>query len=179
MNNNVSTKTRDLGICAIFIALITICSWISIPAPVPFTMQTFAVFLCAGLLGMKRSLISICVWIAAGFIGLPVFANFQGGPSVIFGPLGGYILGFIFLAIIACAFTAKSSKTYMLVIGMALGMTVCYMFGTLWFMYFYGKSAGAIGMGAALSMCVIPFIIPDTLKMLLAVFLTGRLKRFV
>lgn len=179
-NHNVSSKTKNLVICAIFVALITICSWISIPASVPFTMQTFAIFLCAGLLGTKRSLISICCWILIGAVGIPVFANFQGGPAVIAGPLGGYIIGFIFLALIVGLTAEKiSNKVPALVISMIIGLAVCYLFGTLWFMYIYGQTTGPIGLAATLSMCVFPFIIPDLCKMALAVFLVKKLERFV
>ena len=177
---NTSSKTKNLVICAIFVALLAICSWLSIPLTVPVTMQTFAVFLCAGLLGTKRSCASIICWIILGFIGVPVFAGFQGGPSVIFGPLGGYILGFIISAIIVGVVSEKiNRKPAVLIIAMVIGLIVCYAFGTVWFMYFYGKAAGPIGISAALSMCVIPFVIPDLAKIALAVFLTKRLERFV
>lgn len=177
---NTSSKTKNLVICAIFVALLAICSWISIPLTVPVTMQTFAIFLCAGLLGTKRSCASIACWIILGFIGVPVFAGFQGGPAVIFGPLGGYILGFLISAVIVGIAAEKlGRKAAVLAVFMVIGLILCYAFGTVWFMYFYGKAAGPVGIGAALSMCVIPFVIPDLAKIALAVFLTKRLERFV
>lgn len=179
-NHNISSKTGNLVICAIFVALITICSWISIPTAVPFTMQTFAMFLCAGLLGTKRSISSIICWILIGVIGIPVFAGFQSGPSVLWGPLGGYILGFIALALIVGVASDKLGRTYpVLIISMVAGLAICYLFGTLWFVYFYGQATGPIGFTAALSTCVIPFVIPDLAKLAVAVILVKKLERFV
>ena len=179
-NHNISSKTKNMVICAIFVALITICSWISIPTAVPFTMQTFAIFLCAGLLGTKRSVLFIICWILIGVAGIPVFAGFQSGPSVILGPLGGYILGFIVLALIVGIASEKLGRKYpVLIISMTAGLAVCYLFGTVWFVYFYGQSTGPIGFTAALSTCVIPFVIPDLAKLAAAVVLVKRLEKFV
>lgn len=181
INNKTNrNKTQNLAICGLFVALLAICSWISIPLTVPVTMQTFAVFLCAGLLGTKRSLASIGCWILMGFVGVPVFAGFQGGPSVIIGPLGGYIVGFMVTALIVGITAEKISKNAVaLGVAMFIGLVVCYAIGTVWFMYFYAKAAGPIGLGATLGMCVFPFIIPDCVKIVIAVILTKRLERFV
>ena len=92
------TKTYDLAYIAIFAVLIAICSWISIPAAVPFTLQTFGVFIAVGVLGGKRGSLSVLVFILLGAIGIPVFANFSGGIGVLAGPTGGYIIGFLFSA---------------------------------------------------------------------------------
>ena len=83
------TKTYDLAYIAIFAVLIAICSWISIPATVPFTLQTFGVFIAAGVLGGKRGTLSVLVFILLGAVGIPVFANFSGGIGVLAGPTGG------------------------------------------------------------------------------------------
>src|SRR5699024_7861141 len=76
-------KTRDLTGCALSAALIAICSWISIPAALPFTMQTFAIFLTAGIFGGKKAFLSMLLYLLLGMIGLPVFAGFKGGIGVI------------------------------------------------------------------------------------------------
>ena len=80
------TKTYDLAYIAIFAVLIAICSWISIPMTVPFTLQTFGVFIAAGVLGGKRGTLSVLVFILLGAVGIPVFANFSGGIGVLVGP---------------------------------------------------------------------------------------------
>ncbi|MBQ0079147.1 MAG: biotin transporter BioY [Eubacterium sp.] len=180
INKNNRNRTLSIALCGLFVALLAICSWISIPLTVPVTMQTFAVFLCAGLLGTKRSVASIGCWILMGFIGVPVFAGFQGGPAVIIGPLGGYIVGFIVTAIIVGVASDKiSRKPVVLGVAMFIGLVICYAIGTVWFMYFYTKASGPIGLGATLGMCVFPFVIPDCVKIVIAVILTKRLERFV
>ena len=173
-------NTRDyafIGQCA---ALMAVCSWITIPSVVPFTMQTFAVFLTVGLLGGKRGTIAVVIYLLLGAIGLPVFAGFSGGLAYMMGPTGGYIVGFIGTALVMWFMERQfgSSRT-VLIISMVLGLLVCYAFGTVWFMTVYTKSTGPIGLGSALSLCVIPYIIPDALKIALAALLCRRLKRFV
>ena len=171
-----SERTKSVILCALFVALIAICSWISVPSAVPFTLQTFAVFLTAGLLGTKRSIITIVCYILIGSIGVPVFANFQAGFGVVTGPLGGYIIGFIFTALITGKF---GSKTIPAAVGMVLGLIACYAFGTVWFTYIYTGALTGAGLVSSLSMCVIPFIIPDIIKITLAVILTQRLKKHI
>ena len=100
------TKTYDLAYIAIFAVLIAICSWISIPATVPFTLQTFAVFMAVGLLGGKRGTIAVLTYVLLGAIGVPVFAGFSGGVGALLGNSGGYIVGFIFSALVMWAITA-------------------------------------------------------------------------
>ena len=84
-------RTRDLARAALFAALIAICSWISIPTAVPFTLQTFAVFLALGVLGGKLGTLSVAVYLLLGAVGLPVFAGFQGGLGALLGATGGYL----------------------------------------------------------------------------------------
>lgn len=93
-------KTIDIAYIGIFAALIAVCSWISIPFAVPVTLQTMAVCITAGLLGTKKSVLTVLVYILLGLIGVPVFAGFSSGAGVLFGMTGGYIIGFIFTALI-------------------------------------------------------------------------------
>ena len=86
------SKTYDIVYIAVFAVIMAICSWISIPAAVPFTLQTFGVFIAVGVLGGKRGSLSVLVFILLGAIGIPVFANFSGGIGVLAGPTGGYII---------------------------------------------------------------------------------------
>ena len=89
------SKTYDIVYIAVFAVIMAICSWISIPAAVPFTLQTFGVFVAVGVLGGKRGTLSILVFILLGAIGVPVFAGFSGGIGVLAGTTGGYIIGFL------------------------------------------------------------------------------------
>lgn len=165
-----------VGICA---ALLTVCSWISIPALgpfVPFTLQTFAVFLIAGLFSLKVGMLSVVVYIALGAVGLPVFSGFKSGLAAVTGPTGGYIVGFLFAALIVWLFKRiKPGSVLFLVLGMVAGLAVCYAFGTVWFYIVYAKTGEAMGIARILSLCVFPFLIPDGVKMALAVLLVNRL----
>lgn len=88
----------------LFAVVIAICSWISIPTVVPFTLQTFAVFLTVSVLGGKRGTLSVIIYVLLGAVGLPVFSGFKGGVGALLNTTGGYIIGFIFSALIMWAF---------------------------------------------------------------------------
>ena len=117
-------SSYNIAIMALFVALLAICSWISLPiGPVPFTLQTFAVFVVGGLLGFKRGTVTVIVYILLGLVGVPVFSGFKGGVGVIVGPTGGYILGFI-LTVIVISLGVK----FMKVENEALKMLVMFVF---------------------------------------------------
>ena len=161
-------------------ALITICSWISIPAAIPFTLQTFAIFAILGMLGGKRGTYSVILYVLLGAIGLPVFSGFKSGFGVILGTTGGYIVGFILSGLLYWLFTNLiGKKIWMSFLFMIIGLLICYAFGTAWFMYAYTKNTGAVGVLSALSWCVFPFIIPDIIKILLALFISKKVKRYI
>ena len=171
-------KTLTLVLPALFAALTAICSWVTIPSTVPFTLQTFAVFLALGVLGGKLGSVSVVVYILLGAVGLPVFSGFKGGFGVILGTTGGYIVGFVLLT---CAYWLMTSvfgnKIIVRVVGMLLGLALCYAFGTIWFITVYTRSTGAVSISAALGWCVVPFIIPDLIKLTLAVIISQRLNK--
>ena len=167
----------DLIYMSLGAALIVICSWISVPAAVPFTLQTFVVFCVIELIGGRRGSVSILVYILLGAVGLPVFSGFKGGIGVLFGTTGGYIIGFIFIALVyRLAERFFADKLYVRVISMMVGLAVCYAFGTAWFMIVYTRTRGAVDLAGALGWCVIPFLIPDLIKMGLAVAVASRLR---
>ena len=176
-------KTRDntkvLGLVYISIgaALIAICSWISIPTAVPFTLQTFAVFFVLLSLGGERGTLATLVYVLLGAVGVPFFAGFSGGIGVLLGSTGGYIIGFLFTGIIYIIFTKFVSKKIIVkIIALVLGLAVCYAFGTAWFMNVYIKTSGEVGLLTVLGWCVFPFIIPDLLKLALAVVIAKRIE---
>lgn len=173
-------KTKDMVCIAVFAVIIAICSWISIPATVPFTLQTFGVFLTVGVLGGKRGSLSVLIYLLLGAIGVPVFAGFSGGVGSILGSTGGYIIGFLFSALVMWFmehFLGK--KTWVLALSMLLGLLVCYVFGTAWFMIVYANQSGAVGLWTALGWCVFPFIIPDLLKIAVALVVCKRLAKAI
>ena len=174
------SKTYDIVYIAVFAVIMAICSWISIPAAVPFTLQTFGVFIAAGVLGGKRGTLSVLVFILLGAVGIPVFANFSCGIGVLAGPTGGYIIGFLFSALVMWAMEKlPGKKSIMQIVSMVVGLVVCYAFGTAWFMVVYGKANGPVGLVTALGWCVFPFIIPDFIKIALAYVLSRKLRNYV
>ena len=169
-------KTIDLVYIAFGAVLISVCSWISIPATVPFTMQTFAVFFMLSALGGKRGTVSIILYVLLGAFGVPVFAHFTSGIGILLGNTGGYIIGFIFMGLVYWIIVRLlGKKLWVEILAMVIGLAVCYAFGTAWFMVVYAKANGAVGLATVLSWCVIPFIIPDLVKLGLALTLARRL----
>lgn len=172
--------TKELVFTALMAVIIAVCSWISIPTTVPFTLQTFGVFMAVGLLGGRKGTISVLVYILLGAVGVPVFAGFSSGIGVLFGTTGGYIVGFLLSGLVYWAMTAAfGEKLPIMIIAMVIGLLVCYAFGTAWFMIVYAKNTAPIGLLTALGWCVFPFIIPDCIKIALAVVLTKQLKKYV
>ena len=157
---------------ALFAALISICAWISIPAgDIAFTLQTFGVFLALGVLGGKWGCASICVYLMLGVAGVPVFSAFQGGLGVLLGPTGGYLWGFAAAGLVYWGFE-KLCKP----VGVILAIFACYGCGCFWFMRYAG---GTVGFVAAMVKCVLPYLIPDTVKLYLAYTLADRIRKHV
>lgn len=173
-------KAKDISLIALFSAIIVICSLITIPSAIPFTLQTFAIFLCLNILGAKKGIISILIYIFLGAIGLPVFSGFNGGIGALFNVTGGYIIGFIFSALtywlITSMFNKKPRKIINLIASF-MGLIVCYIFGTLWYILLFIKNGDTISFTGALTICVLPFIIPDVLKILLSVTISEKIKK--
>ncbi len=171
-------STVDTAYIAMFSALIAVCSWISIPTAVPFTMQTFAVFLTLLMLGGRRGFFSVLTYILLGAVGVPVFSGFKGGVSALFGMTGGYILGFLLTALIyRAAERFISTNAIVKIASLIIGLAVCYAFGTVWFIVIYSRDVKQIGLSAALSMCVTPFLLPDAVKLALAWTVSLALKK--
>ena len=178
---NTTTRTRDMVLIAMFAAIAAICSWITVPTSIPFTMQTFAVFIAVGLLGGKRGTLAILVWILLGAVGLPVFSGFSGGLGIILGSTGGYIIGFLVGALFMWGMEKVfGTRPIPLIIAMVAALLIAYTLGTIWFIVVYnGGNADPVGLMTVLGWCVFPFIPFDLGKIALAYFLTLRLKRYV
>ena len=173
-------RTVDLAYIALFAVLMAVCAWITIPMTVPFTLQIFAVFAALVTLGGRRGTYAVLVYLLLGAVGLPVGAGFQGGLGWLLGTTGGYIVGFLCIALIYWLMTAKLGESLPVVVAACvLGLVVCYAFGTAWFLVVYARNSGPIGLMTALGWCVFPYIIPDLVKLALAVFLSRRVKMFL
>ena len=181
-SGNKKFRTTDLAYIAIGSVLIAICSWISIPVIVPFTLQTFAVFLLIMVFGGMKATCSVAIYILLGAVGLPVFASFGTGIGVLFGKTGGYIIGFLLMGPLYSLITKLcGKKLWVQITALTAGLLVCYAFGTAWFMYIYMRDTGDVGLMTVLSWCVFPYIIPDAGKMTVAILISkkfgGRIRR--
>ena len=162
-------RTNKMALCGLFAALLCICAWLAIPlGDVAVTMQTFGIFLCLLLLGGKYGSLSIFLYLLMGAVGLPVFARFQGGLGILLGPTGGYIWGFGVAALLYWCI----SKAVGQILALILGLVLCYTLGSLWYLLYAGG-----GLWAVLIRCVLPFLVPDAVKLILAVTLYKQLKK--
>lgn len=170
----MSTKINDMVRIALMAAVICILGPLSVPVgPVPISLSNFAVILSVYLLGLKRGTISCIVYILLGLFGLPIFSGFQGGIGKLFGVTGGYIFGYIFLAVFTGIFVEKYSSNYLFqFLGMVIGNILCYVFGTVWFVFLT-----KMNLAEAVAICVVPFILGDVIKMLVALFAGNKIRK--
>lgn len=169
-------RIRNMTIIALGAVCMSVCAWITVPFAVPFTMQSFGLFLLIFCFGAKKTLLSVLLYIAIGMVGIPVFSGFGAGIAVLFGPTGGFILGF--LAATGVYFALESIFKHSIaitVIGSALSLLVCYALGTVWMLFFadFAKE----GFFGLLTSSMIVFIVPDVFKIVLAYIVAKYLKR--
>lgn len=163
-------NTRSLLSIALFVSLISVCAWITVPLAIPCTLQTLAIFLACFCLKAKRTLATVAIYLILGFCGAPVFSGFSGGLGTLFTVQGGYLLGFLAIPLAQLVFE-KNNK--MQIFSLILGMLVCYTLGTLWCFFISGNENGFFGLFAV---CILPFIIPDAIKLFIAHFIYKRIK---
>ncbi len=174
-NTTPKFKLKDLTLTAVFAALLCVISPFTIPiGPVGISLATFGIYLSGAVLGPKKAGIATAIYLLLGMIGLPVFSGFMGGIQRLAGPTGGYLVGYIPMAAITGFFAERSKKFALLPIGMALGTALLYALGTAWFCMMSGTE-----IIPALTVCVIPFLPGDALKIACASVLGSRLKKLV
>ena len=172
-------KAKHMALCGLFAAVLTVCAWICVPVgDLVITLQTFGIFLTLGLLGGKRGSAAVLVYLLLGAVGAPVFSGFRGGPGALLGTTGGYIFGFMLTALLYWLVTSLWDSSLARLIAMVLGLLVCYGCGSYWYMARY-LSEGSLTFAAVFLKCVLPYLLPDILKLTLAWILTAKLKRFV
>ncbi len=143
-------------------------------------MQTFAIFLTLLLLGGKRGTIAVIVYLLLGAVGAPVFAGFSGGFGILLGTTGGYLIGFLAITLLYWLVIKSPEEQHLAqLLILITGLIICYAFGTIWFVTVYASNVGSVGIFTALSWCVIPYIIPDLIKLAIAYKLAERLRRHV
>lgn len=171
-------KSKDLITVALCSVLITICSWITIPTIVPFTLQTFAIFLIYDLFGGKCTTCSVLLYLLLGLAGFPVFSGFCGGVGVLLGSRGGYLSGFLLASLFMWASETLFGKK-LRILFMLLGLFFCYLIGTLWFWVITSNASDPASLFLMLKWCIAPFILPDLVKLSLACNVGKRLRRFL
>ena len=169
-------KVKDMTITAVMAALICIAGPLTIPmGPIPLSLATFAVYLAGAVTGKKYGTTAVGLYLLIGIIGVPVFSGFSGGFQKLAGVTGGYLIGYLpcaFLSGIGAERAEKKERKWLLPVMMTVGTAVLYAIGTAWFMIQTGNA-----LGAALSLCVIPFLPGDAVKILAAAILSPMIRK--
>ncbi|MFQ7090119.1 MAG: biotin transporter BioY [Dorea sp.] len=172
--DNQKIRTKQMVLIALMTAVTCVLGPLSIPlpfSPVPISLTNFAIFLAIFVLGMKNGTISFIIYLLLGAVGVPVFSSFRGGLQVLAGPTGGYLIGFIFLALImGFALDHFDRKLVPTIIGMIIGMAVCYAFGTVWL-----AKLLSLSFKEGLMMGVIPYLAGDVAKIIIAAIVGPKL----
>ena len=166
-------STKVMATIAVMTALTCIFGPLSIPiGPIPISLTPFCVFFSVYVLGMKKGTISVLLYLLIGLAGVPVFSGFTAGPAKLFGPTGGYLIGFILMALISGYFIDKFPGKYAIQFtGMLLGLFALYALGTFWLAYSAGMT-----LQAAFAAGVAPFILLDVLKLVLSMALGTQIR---
>ena len=168
--------TRQLTVTGLMAAIICILGPLALNisvSPVPISLGSMAIYFVLTVLGMKLGTSSVLIYILLGAAGLPVFTNFTGGIGKLLGPTGGYIIGYIFMALVCGFFVDKFNNNIIInLAGMLLGTAVLYLFGSLWLAYQANMS-----FIAALYAGVIPYIPGDLIKLFFAVFIGRQVRK--
>ncbi len=167
-------NTKHLALIGVMAAVLCISGPLALPVgPVPISLGSFAVYLTVYILGMKKGTISICIYILLGLVGIPVFSSFSGGVGKVMGPTGGYIVGYILLALIFGFFIDKWKTNYgLILLGMVFGTIALYLLGTAWLAY-----QAKMSFSAALAAGVLPFIAGDIVKMIVAMLVGQQVRK--
>lgn len=173
MKNNKKLSTKQLTLIGVMTAVTCILGPLSLQIGiVPISFTNLAIYFSVYILGRKSGTLSYIVYLLVGLAGLPVFSGFTGGFPKMSGPTGGYLIGFIFMALISGIFIDHfSKKTYMCFLGMMLGTIVTYIFGTAWLAF-----QSNLTFNAALTLGVLPFIPGDLIKMVIATLIAPKIK---
>jgi biotin transport system substrate-specific component len=165
-------KLKNMVRCGLCAALMVICGWMAVPVgDTAITMQTFGVFFTLTLLGGGKGTAVCCVYLLLGAVGFPVFSGFQGGIGILLGPTGGYLFGFL----LTCLTFWLLEKRLPVWLNMGLSLLVCYACGSVWFYFAYTQG----GLWAVVLKCVVPYLLPDGLKLTLAWTLGNKMKKII
>ena len=168
---------RALTLTASLAAIISVMSVIYIPMyPVPITLQLFAVYFSLYIAGGGIGSASVLIYFFIGVLGLPVFSGLRGGIGAVFDVTGGFILGFVLLALVYWLLARLLPFRYGRLAATVVSLLSLYLFGTLWYSSVY---LGGAGFWHSLTLTVLPFVIPDAIKIYLAYILARRLRSHI
>ena len=159
---------------AVFIMLMAIGAYVRIPlsfAPVPITLQTFFVLLAGAMLGPRRGLYSQAGYVALGAVGLPIFQSYGAGAAYLFGPLGGYSIGFMVSAFLVGSLIRQNKLS--VPFSMFIGLLTIYLCGAAWLaIAFKMRFVQAAYLG------VLPFIPGALVKLIGAAWVYSKIKKY-
>ena len=169
---------RAMVTTALMAAILCILCPFSLPiGPVPISLGTFAVALVTYIAGWKLGSLSVLLYLLLGLVGLPVFSGFTGGAAKLLGPTGGYLIGYLPMAVLAGLIIDRFPGTglkdrVISFLGLCLGTAVLYLLGTLWLAY-----QAHYTFLEALSLGVLPFIFFDLVKLLIVTLLAPMIRK--
>ena len=166
--------TYHMAVTALMAAVMCVLGPLTVPiGAVPISLANFVICLTAWLLGPKFGTLSVAVYLCIGLIGVPVFSGYGAGLAKLAGPTGGYLVGYLLLALIGGLFIEKSNGNPVVSgIGLVLGDAACYVLGTAWFVF-----QMQCELGYALSVCVYPFIALDLAKIVVSCIVGALLRK--
>ena len=166
--------TYQMAVTALMAAVLCVLGPLTVPiGAVPISLANFVICLTAWLLGPKFGTLSVAVYLCIGLIGVPVFSGYGAGLAKLAGPTGGYLVGYLLLALIGGLFIEKSNGNPVVSgIGLVLGDAACYVLGTAWFVFQIQCE-----LGYALSVCVYPFIALDLAKIVVSCVVGALLRK--
>jgi biotin transport system substrate-specific component len=167
-------KIRDMAFTGVFAAILCVAAPFVIPiGPIPLSLATFVIYLASSVLNWKYGTLAVVVYLLIGFVGVPVFSGFSGGVQKFVGPTGGFLIGYIPCAlVIGLLVGVWEKKLWVYSAAMVLGTAALYLCGTVWFMVSLHYT-----LAAALAACVIPFLIGDAIKIILATVIAPILRK--
>jgi len=171
------SKIVTMTTVALCTAIISILGPLAIPlpfSPVPIALCIFAIYIAAYALGALWGTASVALYLLLGLIGVPVFAETTGtGPGAFAGATGGYLIGYLFIAFFSGLFIQKfEKKIYMHVVGILIGLTICYVLGVIWLAHVTGLS-----LWGALCAGFFPYLPGDAAKIILGMLVGIPLRK--
>ena len=169
-------RVREMTMAAMLAAMLCVCGPLTIPiGPIPVSLANFMIYLIGATVGPRLGIVSVLLYLLIGMAGLPVFSGFSGGLPKLLGPTGGFLMGdlpCVFLVGLGTGDAAgREAPAVRRILFLLAGAAVLYIMGTLWYMFLTKNS-----LWTSVSLCVLPFLPLDVLKMAAAYTISGFLR---